>query len=103
MCDVALIPVRFALARRFVSEGGVDPLSVVEQLDVVKQRAECFGPGFWNTIAEVVEAFSLDRGPEGFAQSIVVAVTFAAHALKDLLLFQQQSKAFAGVLTPRSE
>ena len=65
----------------------------------MKQRCDRLGFGLRQAAAEVVEALGFDCGPEGFAQSIVVAVPLAAHALDYGLLFQQQSKALAAVLT----
>ena len=73
--------------------------SIVKQLDVSKQGGHRLRLGSRYCCAKVIEAFGFDRRPEGLAQSVVVAIPLAAHALSDFFLCQQQAEAFAGVLT----
>jgi hypothetical protein len=73
---------------RAIPEAGVPPLSVIEDLDVLRDLAPCLLTGL---VVPVIHQFVLQRAPKTFHRSIIVAVTSPTHGrghatLADLIL-----------------
>ena len=80
---------------RVITERAVEPLSVVEDLDVPEDFAFRFGARGEDPI---LNEFAFERGPEALHPGVVVAVARPAHAGHHAVAAQQLAVRLAGVL-----
>ena len=64
----------------------MQPLSIVKHFDVTEQLLFSVLARSWDAIPKVIKAFGFQRGPETFHQGVVIAISFAAHALDDIVI-----------------
>ena len=87
----------FAVKRRAVAQRAVQPLPVVEDLDVVEDRQ----PRLLQCFERFIHLhLSLERGPRQFHCRVVVAVALGAHARDGVVAGEQASEPFARILAP---
>jgi hypothetical protein len=85
----------FEFDRRKVAEGRTESYRVVKGLDVIKEG----GLGLLEVQGDlVVEALSLEGGPEALHGGIIVTASLPAHAGADLAGVQQLAEGTGGVL-----
>lgn len=71
--------------RAHVTESRMPPATVIEPLDVIKDRAARFGA---RVSASLIDQFDFERGEEALRHRIVPAVSTPAHAAQDAVLRQ---------------
>ena len=90
----------FEPGRRFVAESRVSPGCVIEALDPVKDCLSCLVSC---SKSFTVHGFYFERMKEAFSDCIIPADTFATHAAREAVAFQECLKDITGILTSSIE
>lgn len=75
----------FKFIWRLIAQGRMDPFGIVEKLNVLEQR---FLGIFSRNILGLINELTLKNTVKGLDTSVVVTVSFSAHASYHLVLFQ---------------
>ncbi len=83
-------------ARTDIPQRGMQPLSLVKHLQILKDRMSSLLPGL---IGRTIHALGLQGANETLHERIIVAIGFAAHTDRNAPVSQQCPVVLTGVLT----
>jgi hypothetical protein len=77
---------KFRIPAALHNQARVTSFSVVEDFNVVKQAADCFGAA---GVPVMIHPFGFKKVEEAFRNRVIVTVSFAAHAASHAMLGKQ--------------